>query len=141
MAKSRACFGLTTAAEGQERAGKFADALVILRPALQSVTEPGVGIFVSELYRLQGLCLLRIDGECEAMGSLRTAVDVARQQGATLLELRAAVSLARASIAIGRPAEGFGLLRNLCATLPSEFDAASLTKANDLLLTAPAQKR
>ena len=33
-------------AEGQERAGRFADALTVLRPALQTVAEPGVGIFV-----------------------------------------------------------------------------------------------
>jgi hypothetical protein len=44
-------------AEGRERAGRFADALTVLRPVLESVTEPVVGFYVSELYRLQGTCL------------------------------------------------------------------------------------
>jgi class 3 adenylate cyclase/predicted ATPase len=122
-------------AEGQVRAGRFADALTVLRPALQTISEPGVGIFVSELYRLHGVCLLGADGanEDEAMHSLRTAIDVARKQGATLLEMRAVVSLSRATIAIGRPAEGLASLRELCATLPPEFDTANLTEASDLL--------
>ena len=125
-------------AEGREKAGRFADALTVLRPALESVTEPGVGFYVSELYRLQGVCLLRLDpsNEVEAMRSLQNAVDIARRQGATLLELKAAMSLARAAVAIGRPAEGLTSLRELCATLPPEFDAANLREANDLLSSA-----
>jgi len=52
------------------------------------------------------------------------------------LELKAAMSLARAAVAIGRPAEGLTSLRELCATLPPEFDAANLREANDLLSSA-----
>jgi hypothetical protein len=47
--------------------------------------------------------------------------------------LRAAVSLARAGIAVGRLAEGVTALGKLCATLPSEFDAANLREAKELL--------
>ncbi len=122
-------------AEGMEKAGRFADALAVLRPALATVTEPGVGVFVSELYRLQGLCLLGVDGGNggEAMHSLRTAIAVAKQQGAALLELRAAVSLARAGVAIGRPDEGLDTLRAFCAAPPPEFDASNLVEARELL--------
>ena len=122
-------------AEGLERAGRFADALAILGPALATVTEPGVGIFVSELHRVRGICLLRADGadKSEAMHSLRVAVEVAREQQAAVLELRAAVSLARATIAMGRPAEGLDPLRSLCARLPAEFDVTELADARELL--------
>jgi class 3 adenylate cyclase/predicted ATPase len=125
-------------AEGLERAGRFADALAVLRPALATVTEPGVGIFVSELFRVQGSCLLRTDGanKDEAMHSLHTAVEVAKQQHATVLELRATMSLARAAIAVGRPTEGLKPLGDLCAALPAGFDANDLAEARQVLAGA-----
>jgi predicted ATPase len=58
---------------------------------------------------------------------------VAKQQGAALLELRAAVSLARAAIAIGQPNDGLGALRALCSALPPAFDTANLVEARELL--------
>jgi class 3 adenylate cyclase/predicted ATPase len=122
-------------AEGMEKSGRFADALDVLRPALATIPEAGVGIFVSELYRLQGLCLLGVDGgnEREALQSLRTAVAVAKQQGAALLELRAAVSLARVAMAIGRHDDEVDALRRFCSAPPPEFDAANLAEARQLL--------
>ena len=128
-------------AEVREKSGRVQEALTLLVKAIETVTEPGVGFYISELYRLQGICLLRtVQGANAdaAMASLRIAVDVARQQGATMLELRAALSFARAAIAIGRPVQGLTMLRELCATLPPEFDAASLGEANDLLSSMPA---
>lgn len=85
---------------------------------------------------MQGICLLRAGCGAHvdaAIESLRTAVHIARKQTATLLELRAAVSLARAGIELGRPAEGIASLRELCAALPPEFDAPNLEEANGLL--------
>ena len=109
-------------------------ALAIVRPALATITEPGVGLFVSELYRVQGLCLLHnANARDEAMHSLRAAVSVSRQQGATLLELRAALSLARAATAIDGRATDLEPLREVCAGLPAEFDAADLEEARALV--------
>jgi class 3 adenylate cyclase/tetratricopeptide (TPR) repeat protein len=129
-------------AEGLERAGRPADALEIIRPALATVIEPGVGIFVSELYRLQGICLLRsgADGE-QAMESLRHAVTVTKQQGLTVLELRASVSLALAAIETGRRHEGQDLLSSLCSTLPREFDGWELSKAREILAGGTRESR
>ena len=128
-------------AEGREQSGRVPDALGVLRGALETITEPGVGFYISELYRLQGVCLLRAgrSNADEAMRSLRMAVDIAKQQRATLLELRAAVSLARAAIASGRAAEEIKALRELCATLPAAFDAASLGEARALLSSRHAK--
>ncbi len=85
-------------AECLEKAGAISDALAVLQPALESVTEAGVGLYVSELYRLRGLCLLRTDSpdEEQAMKDLRLAVEIANRHEATLLEQKAATSLARA---------------------------------------------
>ncbi len=122
-------------AEGRAKARRYADALEVIDSALQTVTEPGVGFYVSELHRLRGICLMRTvaDRPSEAMDALRTAHDVAARQGATLLQLRAAVSLARGAAAMRRPAEGLLPLRDLCAALPPEFNSDSLADARQLL--------
>ena len=69
------------------------------------------------------------------MLSLKAAADVARQQQATLLELRATVSGARAALAGGQPAEALGTLQALVHSLPVEFDPENLAEARELLAT------
>lgn len=122
-------------ADGELRLGRIDAALEVARRALATVAEPGVGFFVSELHRVEGLCLLHRGSLDEAMRSLRTAVDVARAQRATLLEMRAAMGLAHAAIAQQRPSEGVNALSELCASLPSTFDAPELRQAKELLAT------
>jgi predicted ATPase len=125
-------------ATGQEKLGRFESALEIVGRALETVTEPGVGLFVSELHRLKGMCLLQRGRSSmdDAMSSLRAAVGVARAQHATLLEVRAATSLARAAINQCRGSEDVDALRTLCASLPSTFDAPELHEAEKLLSIA-----
>jgi predicted ATPase len=50
-----------------------------------------------------------------------------------VLEVRAAISLARAEIAQRRPGDGVDFLRELCPSLPSAFDAPELREARKLL--------
>jgi len=94
-----------------------------------------VGLMVPDLHRLQGASLLRLgaEHEAEAMQSLQTAVDFAKKQGAPLLQLRAALTMAEAAIARGRLAEGLELLRAACAVLPPECDVPELAEAKRLL--------
>jgi tetratricopeptide (TPR) repeat protein len=67
--------------------GHYDLALQTLEAAIASVAEPGVGFFVSELHRLKGVCLeRRSPGDAAARRCIETAVQIARQQGATLLE-------------------------------------------------------
>ena len=122
-------------ADARERAGRVTDALELVQGALGTLTEPGVGMFVPEHHRLHGVCLLRLgaDHADEAMRSLQTALDVARQQGAALFELRAAMSLAKAAASQGRAAEGQQSLRAVCAELQPEFDAPDLEEAKRIL--------
>ncbi len=133
-------------AEVREKAGHVREALTLLEKTIETVTEPGVGLYISELYRLQGLCLLRTGGaeSREAgMNALRRAVDVADRQGAMTLKLRAAMSLARGAIAIGQPAQGddrpAGVLRIVTF---AEFDPVNLREANRAsVVRMPAQQR
>jgi predicted ATPase len=122
-------------AEARAKFGKFSEALTVLRWALETVTEPGIGVFVPELYRLQGVCLLRLDShnEDEAMSSLQMAVDIAKQQNATLFQLKAAISMADAANSIGQPEKSLQSLRDLCANLPEGFDAPQLAEGKRLL--------
>jgi class 3 adenylate cyclase/tetratricopeptide (TPR) repeat protein len=79
--------------------GDAAGALEPLEAILGAVKEPGVGVFIPEIHRLRGECLLRLRPANldEAMRELQTAVATAGQQQARALQLRAAISLARAS--------------------------------------------
>jgi hypothetical protein len=106
-----------------------------LRWALDTLTEPGIGFYVPELYRLQGVCLFRLDSNDkeEAMSSLRMAVDIAKQQGAVLFQLKAAISMAEAASSVGQKKRGMQPLRDLCANLPKGLDAPQLAEANRLL--------
>jgi predicted ATPase len=122
-------------AEARVKFGKFSEALTVLRSALDTVAEPGVGIFVPELYRLQGVCLLALDsdnGEV-AMNSLQMAVDIAKQQKAALFQLKAAIDMANAASSMGQPERGLQTLRDLCANLPEGFDAPQLAEAKRIL--------
>jgi len=122
-------------AEARAKFGKVSDALTVLRWALDSVTEPGIGFCVPELYRLQGLYLLRLDShnQEEAMTSLQMAVDIAKQQKAALFQLKAAIDIAKAASSIGQPERGLQPLRDFCADLPEGFDAPQLAEAKRLL--------
>jgi class 3 adenylate cyclase/tetratricopeptide (TPR) repeat protein len=122
-------------AEARSKFGRVSDALTVLQSAIETVTEPGIGFCVSELYRLQGVCLLRLDSRNvgDAMSSLQMAVDIAKQQNATLFQLKAAITMAGAAGEMGQPERGLQPLRDLCANLPEGFDAPQLAEAKRLL--------
>ena len=61
------------------------------------------------------------------------AVDIAKQQKASLFQLRAAINMAEAASSIGQPERGLHALRDLCANLPEGFDAPGLAEAKRLL--------
>jgi tetratricopeptide (TPR) repeat protein len=122
-------------AEIRIKFGKVSDALTVLRWALDSLTEPGIGFYVPELYRLQGVCLLRLDLNKKegALTSLEMAVGIAKQQNAALFQLKAAIDVANAASSINQTERGFQPLHDLCANLPAGFDAPELAEAKRLL--------
>jgi DNA-binding SARP family transcriptional activator/pimeloyl-ACP methyl ester carboxylesterase len=86
-------------------AGRYAQAIEALGRALDAVPRGGRFFWDAELNRLMGVALLATGDREEGEARLRRALDGAREQGSPLLELRAAVSLARLLHEEGRSAE------------------------------------
>jgi class 3 adenylate cyclase/tetratricopeptide (TPR) repeat protein len=86
---------LGLAAEVLLAAGRPVDALGHIDRAIAGVEEAGVGIYLPEIYRLRGACLLALDrrNRREAQSAFATAADIARHQGAVIFERRAENSL------------------------------------------------
>jgi hypothetical protein len=109
--------------------GDTVRALEPLEAILGAVKEPGVGVFIPEIHRLRGECLLRLRPANldEAMRELQTAVATAGQQQARALQLRAAISLARASEI------GVSPLREFVGTFSGDDVPSELAVALELL--------
>ena len=90
---------LGLAAEVLLAAGRPADGLAHLDRAIAAIEEHGVGFYLPEIHRLRGECLFSLNrrNKAEALQAFTTARDDARQQGATLFELRASARLAEMS--------------------------------------------
>ncbi len=80
--------------------GRPADALAQIDRAIAGIEEPGVGFFLPEIYRLRGACLLALDrnNKDEARHAFATAVDIAKRQGAVILERRARAALSALAV-------------------------------------------
>jgi class 3 adenylate cyclase len=89
------------------RAGRDRDALVLIAQVLSKTSDPEVGMFVSELWRIRGELTLRESGNDTALAerSLQAALRIARGQEATLLQARAGIALARHFAESGRREE------------------------------------
>jgi class 3 adenylate cyclase/tetratricopeptide (TPR) repeat protein len=88
---------LGLAAEVLLAAGRPADALSHLDRAIAGIDEAGIGIYLPEIYRLRGACLLALDrrNKAEARSAFASAVDIAKRQGAVIFEHRAQASLSQ----------------------------------------------
>ena len=76
-------------------AGRPNDGIAYLDSAIAAVDEPGVGLYLPEIYRLRGECLLALDrnNKGDAQQAFTAAADIGRRQGATLFQRRAEASL------------------------------------------------
>ena len=89
--------------------------------------------FAPELDRLKGDLLLKLGDGDYAESWLRRALEAAHAQGARLLELRAAMSLARLLEVRGRRSEAEGLLAPLYFQFDEGLEIADLKNAKDWL--------
>jgi class 3 adenylate cyclase/tetratricopeptide (TPR) repeat protein len=91
---------LGLAAEVLLAAGRPADALAHLDRALAGIDEPGIGIYLPEIYRLRGACLLALDrnNTDEARSAFAMAVEIAKRQGAVIFARRAGEAVAEFSL-------------------------------------------
>ena len=121
-------------AEARFEAGRVTDALALVDHSLSTGEGPTRGLYASELHRLQGLFLgsLRFPAE-EAERPLRTALAIAEAQGAFLLKLRAATSLARLWREQGKRDEARDLLGPIYDSFTEGFDTRDLKEASVLL--------
>jgi class 3 adenylate cyclase len=117
------------------RAGRAEEVLALLDQTLDTVKEPGVGLYLPEVHRLRGECLMLLDAgnHDPAQRALDMALEIAHRQGAYLLQLRAAASRARLSASAGRPGTGIAQLREIYARFTEGFDAPDLVEARALL--------
>jgi len=85
------------------------------------------------LHRVKGVLLHQTNVQDEAETCFQQALDVARQQEATSLELRAAIGLARLWQSQGKRQEARDLLAPIYEWFTEGFDTTDLQEAKALL--------
>jgi tetratricopeptide (TPR) repeat protein len=124
-------------AEAHGIAGEADAGLQVLDEALAIAQEKSERQDEAELHRLRGELLLQRDpaahGHGETEACFRTAIDVARRQGAKMLELRAATSLSRLWQRGDRRAEARQMLAAIHAWFTEGFDTQDLREARTQL--------
>ena len=115
--------------------GQTAEALAALAEALDLAEHYGIGWYLPEIHRLRGELLLEhahSDADV-AETCFREALQVARQQQAKMLELRAATSLARLWRHQSKPREAHNLLAPVYEWFTEGLDTTDLEEAKALL--------
>jgi class 3 adenylate cyclase/predicted ATPase len=138
QATGAALFGpqlCTILADVAAHLGHLEDGLQALAEAHTLVEQHDERWWEAEVCRLRGVLLLRQPGtpQGEAETWLQRALDVARRQEATSLELRAAMSLCRLWQQQGKQAEARALLAPVYGWFTEGFDTADLLEAKTLL--------
>jgi tetratricopeptide (TPR) repeat protein len=114
--------------------GAIDEALGRIEEVLEHSRATGECGLVSELYRLKGEALARqAPGDPEAVRALQQAVEIAQEQGATLLALRAAISLVRLERERGDAAPSLGALRGAYQAITGGSDLPHMQAARALL--------
>jgi len=121
-------------AESYATAGQSQDARKALAEAFAAMENTGERLFESELHRVRGEIAFLSDppDSNEADRCFRIAIDMARNSGATLWELRAAASLAALLSKQGRRAEAVEVLAPVYTSI-AEGDIADLSRAKSIL--------
>jgi predicted ATPase len=132
-------FGPLLVAGASLSSGRPEMGLAVLAEALDRVEKTGERLWEAELHRLHGELLLersrgtRSADQGAAEASLRMALEIARGQGAKMLELRAATSLSRCWRGRGRKRAARELLGATYTWFGEGFDTEELGEAKALL--------
>jgi predicted ATPase/class 3 adenylate cyclase len=126
---------LALLAEAYGTVGQPVEGLAVLAEALTLVDKTGERFYAAELFRLKAELLLQrsSDHQPEAETCFHKALDLAGNQHAKCLELRAATSLARLWQAQGKRQEASELLAPVYGWFTEGFDTADLKDAKALL--------
>jgi class 3 adenylate cyclase/predicted ATPase len=122
-------------ATGCFRAGTVGEAMNLLATGISAAETSGEHQWLAELYRLKGefLASQRNPRLADAEACVREAIDIAVQQGALSLELRAAMTLSRMAKAKGEAKKAADILMPVFSRLQEGFDTADLREARGLL--------
>jgi predicted ATPase len=125
----------TLLAEGYAHLGHPEEGLQALSEASSLVEQHEERWWEAEVYRLRGVLLLQQPGtpQAEAEACFQRALDVAHQQQAKSLELRAAMSLAHLWQRQGKRDAARELLAPIYGWFTEGFDTADLQEAMALL--------
>jgi predicted ATPase len=135
---------LGAVAQGLAGLRRLDEALATLKEALARAERSGERWYLAELLRTKGELLLQQenrDSVAAAEGSFERALEVARDQGALLWELRTALSLARQWLKCGRGGEAKRLLQPVYARFSEGLATPDLRSARELLESAPGGQR
>ena len=126
---------LSWLAEAYGETGRLDDGLGALTKALAAADEHEDRFWKAEIHRLKGELLLRQDHSnvVEAQGCFQRAVEIARNQSAKWLELRATTSLARVLAKQDKRGEARAMLAEIYGWFTEGFDTADLKDAKVLL--------
>jgi len=126
---------LSLLAEAYMKTGRLDDGLSALTEALAVADEREARVYDAETHRLKGELLLKQDHSnvAEAQSCFQRAVEIARNQSAKSLELRATTSLARFLAQQGRRDEAGAMLADIYDWFTEGFDTADLIDAKTLL--------
>ncbi len=131
---------LALLAEVHGRSGQITDGMNMLAEAFAFVEKTGERFYEAELYRLKGelrLTQSRVQSLApsvkEAEACFLKAIDIAQQQQAKSLELRAATSLARLWQQQGKRTEAHKLLSEVYNWFTEGFDTKDLQEAKALV--------
>jgi predicted ATPase len=130
---------LALLAEAYGKLGQAEEGLGVLDGALARMSSGGRW-WEAELYRLRGELRLRVqvgaEAKVEAEACFRQAIEIAREQGARSLELRAVMSLSRLWHSLGsqgKTEEARQMLAEVYDCFTEGFDSADLKEARALL--------
>jgi predicted ATPase len=128
-------YALCLLAEACRETGRLNDGLSALREAMAAADEHEIRQYEPEMHRLKGELLLRQDHSkaAEAQPCFQRAVEIARNQSAKSLELRATMSLARLLAKQGRRDDARTMLADIYGWFTEGFDTADLKDAKALL--------
>ena len=144
---------LALLAEVHGKAGQAEEGLSALAEALDVVHKTGERFYEAELYRLKGELTLKKSGvrspksgvrstqhptpspqaEAEAEACFHKAIEIARQQSAKSLELRAVMSLSRLWQQQGKRKQARQMLAKIYGWFTEGFDTKDLQEAKALL--------
>jgi len=131
--RSQLSLRMVILAEAYIKDKQYYQAAQVIQEAEVFIEETGERFFQSEMLRVKGEMMFGLDSISESEACYLEGLQLARQQKARTLELRAAISLARLWKNQGRGKEAYQLLDGVYRWFTEGFDTADLLQARVLL--------